>query len=303
MMLRLVTICLGLLILAAQGRAAVISDDLVLYGLTIESATAEDDIPQGVLDQPNKIRIINLGKVINHRGLDYGPTVSADGKTLYFVSDRKGSRITRDGDFSHDFWAAKKENNLDTNFYAPYNIDTLDAGVNTVFNEGVASIAPDGQKLYFTGCNRPDGLGDCDIYVAEIVGDRWNKPVNLGRNVNSEFWDSQPAISSDGLRLYFVSNRPSPTNPEGEGQEDTDIWFTEFDRDMEEWSVAKNLGPDVNTAKQEVSPFIAADNQTLFFASNGHTPNMGGLDFYRTQKTGEKDRSGRDRWGKIKQLD
>lgn len=302
MMQRLVMICLGLLVLVWQGQAAVVSDDLVLYGLTIESATSEEDIPQGVLDQPNKIRIINLGKVINHPGLDYGPTVSADGKTLYFVSDRKGSRITRDGDFSHDFWAAKKENNLDTNFFAPYNIDTLDAGVNTVFNEGVASIAPDGQKLYFTGCNRPDGLGDCDIYVAEIIGDRWNKPVNLGRNVNSEYWDSQPAISSDGLRLYYVSNRPSPTNPDGEGQEDTDIWFTEFDRDMEEWGPAKNLGPDINTPKQEVSPFIAADNQTLFFASNGHLPNMGGLDFYRTQKTGEKDRSGRDRWGKVKQL-
>lgn len=302
MMQRLVTICLGVLMLAWQGQTAVAAEDLVLYGLEIV-ATPQDDASRGdILDQPGKIRIINLGKIINHDGLDYGPTVSADGKTLYYVSNRKGSRITRDGDFSHDFWAAKKENNLDTVFNTPYNIDTIDAGVNTVFNEGVASIAADRQTLFFTGCNRPDGLGDCDIYVAEIQGDRWSKPINLGRNVNSEYWDSQPSISPDKGRLYFVSNRPSPTNPDGEGQDDTDIWYCDWDEDMQEWKPAKNMGPDINTAKAEVSPFIAADGVTLFFASNGHMPNMGGLDFYRTQKTGDKDREGRDRWGKIKQL-
>ena len=92
MMQRLVMICLGLLVLVWQGQAAVVSDDLVLYGLTIESATSEEDIPQGVLDQPNKIRIINLGKVINHPGLDYGPTVSADGQGQPPVATADGPR-------------------------------------------------------------------------------------------------------------------------------------------------------------------------------------------------------------------
>lgn len=287
------------------GRAAApTNNEPTLYGVVIESSTApQDGNARGdILDDPKKIRILNLGKVINHAGLDYGPTISADGKTLYFVSNRKGGRITRDGDFSHDFWAAKKLNNLDTVFFSPYNIDTVDAGVNSVFNEGVATIAADRQTLYFTGCNRPDGLGDCDIYVSEVQGDRWGKPVNLGPNVNSEFWDSQPTISPDKTRLYFVSNRPSPTNPDGEGETDTDIWYSEYDDDMNEWKKAKNLGPDVNTAKREASPFIGADGNTLFFASDGHVPNMGGLDFYRTKRTGEKDREGRDRFAKPTQL-
>lgn len=294
-----------LVLASGIGRAAApTNNEPTLYGAVIESSTApQDGMSRGdILDDPKKIRILNLGKVVNHAGLDYGPTISADGKTLYFVSNRKGSRITRDGDFSHDFWAAKKLNNLDTVFFTPYNIDTVDAGVNSVFNEGVATIAADRQTLYFTGCNRPDGLGDCDIYVSEVQGDRWGKPVNLGPNVNSEYWDSQPTISPDKTRLYFVSNRPSPTNPDGEGQDDTDIWYCDYDEDMNEWKKAKNLGPDVNTAKQEVSPFIGADGNTLFFASNGHTPNMGGLDFYRTKRTGEKDREGRDRWAKSTQL-
>ena len=303
MVRRVVTLCLGLVTMASTMWATPPAGEYTIYSVSIEPTYAQnDEAAPGVLDNPKKIRILNLGKAVNHSGLDYGPTVSADGKTLYFVSNRKGSRITREGDFSHDFWAVKKDHNLDTVFTPPYNIDTVDAGVNTVWNEGVASIAADRQTLYFTGCNRSDGLGDCDIYVAEIEGDHWATPRNLGRNVNSEYWDSQPTISPGKDRLYFTSNRPSPTNPNGEGQEDTDLWFCDWDDDLGEWKPAINLGPDVNTAKSEVSPFIAADGNTLFIASNGHKPNLGGLDFYKLVRTGEKDREGRDRWTKVEAL-
>lgn len=303
MMQRVVTVCLCLLLFALQARATEPVNELTLYGVVINaSASFQEESRGDILEDPKRIKIINLGRVVNHGGLDYGPTVSADGKTLFFVSNRQGSRITRDGDFSHDFWLTRKAHNLDTIFSSPSNIDTVDAGVNTVTNEGVASIAADKQTLYFTGCNRADGLGDCDIYIAEVEGDRFGKPRNLGRTVNSEYWDSQPTISPDKQKLYFTSNRPSPTNSDGGGQKDTDIWYCDWDDDLGEWKAAKNLGPDVNTAKAEVGPFIAADGNTLFFSSDGHTPNMGGLDFYRTVKTGDKDREGRDRWKKTTQL-
>lgn len=301
MMQRFVTACLALLVgWCVIASATPSTDDLVMYGVTIVADADEDG---GILDgDPKLIRIINLGKVVNHPELDYAPTVSADGKTLYFVSNRKGSRLTRESNFSHDFWAARKNNNLDTVFFPPFNIDTVDAGVNTTLNEGAVSIAADRQTLFFTGCDRPDGLGDCDIYTAKLDGDRWTKPTNLGKNVNSPFWDSQPSISPDKKTLYFVSNRPSPTNTDGEGSDDTDIWFSEYDEDLDEWKPAKNLGPDINTEDRENAPFIAADGVTLFFSSNGHKPNMGGLDFYVAKKTGQKDREGRDKWGKPKQL-
>jgi outer membrane protein OmpA-like peptidoglycan-associated protein len=303
MMQRLVTVLFSALFLVALGQAAASEPELYLIGLTIEATpTADEDSRGDILEDPKKIRILNLGKVVNHKGLDYGPTISADGKTLFYVSNRPGSRVTRDGDFSHDFWSARKPSNLDTVFSEPVNIDTLDAGVNTIMNEGVASIAADRQTLFFTGCNRADGLGDCDIYVADVDGDRWAKPRNLGRAVNSEYWDSQPTISPDKSRLYFTSNRPSPTNPDGEGDDDIDIWYSDWDEDLGEWKQAKNLGPEINTKKQEVSPFIASDGYTLFFASNGHLPNMGGLDFYRAKKSGEKERDGREKWTKPQPL-
>ncbi len=245
-----------------------------------EAPLQEDD---GTILKKESIRIINLGVAgVNSERLDYAPTISADGRTLYFVSDREGSKYNPEaGVNSHDFWAVKKAERLDTNFFEPYNIDTTtnlgNVGVNTPFNEGAASIAADRQSLYFTGCNRPDGLGSCDIYKTEIQGDQWGRPFNLGPNVNSERWESQPSITAGKDRLYFISNRPGPN-----GDKNFDIWYCDYDWDMEEFKPAENL-TEINTAKTEFSPFIGADGVTLFFASDGYSPNVGGLDFYVTR--------------------
>lgn len=266
--------------------------DAGLYFMSAELMSAElaqdDDANTGGILANQRIRIVNLGPVINHKGVDYAPTISADGRTLYYVSDMPGSKLFRDEDYpSHDFWAAKKANRLDTNFSKPYNIDLLEnldyLNVNTNENEGAASIAADRQTLYFTACGRPDGLGQCDIYRSKIEGERWARPVNLGRNVNSEAWDAHPSIAPDGSRLYFTSNRKGP-NSAGASDRDKgmDIWYCDWDYDMEEWLPAKNL-EQINTPKKDWTPFIAADNVTLFFASNGHKPNLGGTDFYVTR--------------------
>lgn len=245
-------------------------------------ADISQDDKKSILDN-SRIRIINLGPIINHNGVDYAPTISADGKTLFYVSNRPGSRLTSKGDLSHDFWAAKKNDRLDTVFFTPYNIDTLTGldylNVNTDLNEGAASIAADRQSLFFTACNRPDGLGDCDIYQSTIEGDKWGRPVNLGKNVNSDNFDTQPTISPDKKRLYFVSTRKGPNSDGKPILDNADIWYSDYDDDAEEWLPAKNL-EELNTDGTEFSPFIAADNQTLFFASNGHKNSVGGMDFY-----------------------
>ncbi len=239
-----------------------------LYGVLIDDSNSPEspqkpnsptqDQPQ-ILDK-TKIRIINLGPVVNWKGLDYAPTVSADGKTLYFVSNRPGSKVNpKIGKPSHDFWATKKNDRLDTIFFKPFNIDTTTVwgyqGVNTPENEGVASIAADGQTLYFTACSRPDGLGDCDIYKTTIEGDKWSRPYNLGPNVNSKYFDAQPSISPDQSRLYFVSTRPGP-NSDGNNEkwDNMDIWYSDFDPETEEWLPAKNL-TEINTPLQDCGPF------------------------------------------------
>ena len=262
-----------------------------LYGAVIESAALPEHPQEDKNIFDKKIRIINLGPIINWKGLDYAPTISADGRTLYYVSNRPGSILDESGDPSHDFWAAKKLDRLDTVFFKPFNIDTTKQygkqGVNTPLNEGAASIAADRQSLYFTGCNRPDGLGSCDIYKTTIEGDKWGRPKNLGRFVNSKVFDSQPSIAPDQSRIYFVSTREGPNSTGENIPSNMDIWYSDWDYDAEDWKPAQNL-TSINTKGEDVSPFIAADNQTLFFASDGLTPNFGKKDFYYTRFDPEK---------------
>ncbi len=263
----------------------------------------------GDVFQPKDVRIVNPGASLNHAGLDYAPAISADGKTLFFVSNRPGSKLSKSGTPSHDFWAAFKQERLDTTFLPPFNIDTLvlknNNGLNTSFNEGVPAISANRRVMYFTGCDRPDVLKkkvkvdgydkeyECDIYVVELKENgEWGIPRNLGTAVNSDDWDGQPSLSPSGDRLYFASTRPG-------GSGDADIWYCDYDAQRRTWLPAKNAGKTVNTSGRDWSPFIAANNRELFFASDGHSPNYGGTDFYISVRDFK---NGKEIWTKPRNL-
>ncbi len=142
--------------------------------------------------------------------------------------------------------------------------------INSEFNEGALSLSQDGKVLFFTGCNRPDGLGRCDIYVTQKRGDTWSSPYDISPPVNTPGWESQPSISADGRTLYFVSNRKG-------GYGGYDIWKSKLTE--KGWSEPENLGPNINTSFDEQSPFIHPDDSTLYFCSNGW-PGLGGKDLF-----------------------
>ena len=146
--------------------------------------------------------------------------------------------------------------------------------LNTRGNEGAQTIGPGGQYMYFTACDRPDGLGRCDIYYSTFNGRSWSAPVNIGGPVNTQYWESQPSISADGKTLFFVSNRPG-------GFGGLDIWISKMGDDGN-WQDPVNAGDAINSAGDEVTPFIHFDGKTLYFSSNGR-PNLGGFDIYVTR--------------------
>jgi len=154
-------------------------------------------------------------------------------------------------------------------------------------NVGGMNLSVDGRKMYFTGCNWPNGFGSCDLFVSFRVGNSWESPSNLGSGINSQWWDSQPAVSSDGKRIYFSSKRSG-------GKGGSDIWMT-IKLENDKWSPPVNLGDSINTVGNEMSPFLHADGKTIYFSSDGHY-GLGGSDLFIARK----DELGR--WSKANNL-
>jgi len=151
----------------------------------------------------------------------------------------------------------------------------LDYPFNENYNEGGPTITANNRELYFTVCEmNKEGRENCDIYYCKKVGSYWGEIEKI-EVINSEYWESQPSISSDGQYLYFVSNRPG-----GIGGLDLYVSQRKLNGD---WDAPKNLGKTINTRKNEKSPFIHSDSQTFYFASNGQ-PTMGGYDIYYSKK-------------------
>ncbi|HPG10908.1 MAG TPA: OmpA family protein [Chitinophagaceae bacterium] len=204
---------------------------------------------------------VNLGSNINSHESEYFPSLTIDGKELVFTR--------RINNFNEDFYYSKKE---DSNWSASV---AMPGNVNTAQNEGAQNISQDGEWLVFTGCNRRDGYGSCDIYISYNTPQGWSEAFNMGSKINSDQWESQPCLSPDKRDLYFASSRPG-------GYGGIDIYVSHLQPNGR-WSEPENLGPDINTSANESCPFIHADNQTLYFTSAG-LPGYGGNDLFYTRK-------------------
>lgn len=96
----------------------------------------------------------------------------------------------------------------------------------------------------------------------ESTWSEWSAPINLGAGINTSFSEAAPAISRDGLALYFVSNRPG-VPPDAFG--DNDIYVARRDSVDLPWGVPVNLGAKINTAAFEGFPALSANEHHLFF--------------------------------------
>ena len=210
-----------------------------------------------------------LKSPLNEFKLQYFPVLTADGEQILFTK-RDGT-----GNFDkEDIFTAFVDGN--GSWTKP---QSLAQSINSPFNEGTCSITADGKILIFTSCDAPDSQGSCDLYIAYKMNGAWQRPTNMGAKVNSRSWDSQPSLSADGRVLFFSSNRRG-------GFGGNDIWYSVRQADGS-WSEAKNLGSDVNTTKDEISPFMFFNNEILFFASDGHQ-GFGGMDIFLSRiKNGE----------------
>jgi Tol biopolymer transport system component len=213
---------------------------------------------------------VNLGPGINSIGFDGGPSVSADGLTLFYISERDG------GSGGGDIWVATRRTPSE-----PFGrVTNLGSTVNGPGDEGSPSISHDGLSLYFdSDPSRSGGIGSGDIWLTtrKTLSDPFGISINLGAPVDSAAADGFPNISADGLSLYFVSDRPG-------GYGGTDLWVATRETTAQPFSIVTNLGPAVNTSAMEWSPDISPNGLTLFLASD-RSGTTGVMDLWVTVRT------------------
>ena len=204
---------------------------------------------------------VNMGDSINSIHAEYYPSFTIDDST--FVFTRRGEGI------EEDFF----QSTLTKHGYTKAKL--INGDINAEPSKGAINISQDGQWLIFAGNFSGQGFGNFDLYISYNTPKGWSEPINLGANINTEFWESSPSLSPDKNALYFSSDRPG-----GYGGRDLYVSYRQPDG---KWSAAQNMGADINTAGDELAPFIHADNQTLYYTSNG-LPGYGGSDLYVVRK-------------------
>ena len=229
-------------------------------------------------DNHKNIKLFNLSD-LNTAHHDFCPIPHKDG--IIFTSMRGGNKaVTNNTDkwtndnFSDLFYAKKEGDKFKE-------VKPLKGDVNGNFHDGVATFNPPTKEMIFTRTSKKKSeegdIKKLKIYRAKGEGETWNDTEELPF-CDKEYSTCHPTLSTDGQRLYFSSDRPG-------GFGGMDIYVSQ--KLGNKWGEPVNLGPTVNTAGNEIFPFISQKDK-LFFASNGHK-GIGGLDIFVVEKSNNTD--------------
>lgn len=225
------------------------------------------------LEQLFEYKVTALPEPVNTKFNDFGAIIYKNDTNLLVISGREESKFDVKTDLGESY----------TNTFAFAKIDSIKwdeiqpegkfERINSKFNEGSGVFNSAQNQYFFSTCGRNDD-GYCEIYFSEKNNSgNWSEPKPLNENINSPFSDNkQPAISSNSDTLFFISNRVG-----GYGQ--NDLWFSVWNKELNNWGVAANMGEIINSPFNEVSPFYYTDENALFFSSDGHK-GFGGLDIF-----------------------
>jgi hypothetical protein len=189
---------------------------------------------------------VNLGPMVNSPNIEMTPSISADGLSLYFTSDRS------DGEGRGDIWMATRISTTD----AWSDATNIGLPVNTPAMESFPSISADDLELYF--CRGDWGQGDIYVATRNSSQEPWRNAVKLSDAINVSADDYAPLISFDGLTLYFVSKRPG-------GPGDIDMWITTRPKLDAEWGCPEPLPPPINSPHKEGHKCVSTDGLMMFF--------------------------------------
>jgi outer membrane protein OmpA-like peptidoglycan-associated protein/tetratricopeptide (TPR) repeat protein len=227
------------------------------------------DVAKELIAKPKSATVKNIGDVVNTVYPDYSPVISLDGTSLYFTSRRQWE------DQSTDDYRDPQLNQFPEDIYVSY-IDEEQKWSKPSrlsfcegrLNEASVTVSSDERMIY----TYEDRTGNGDIYYSDFQQSEFSfLKLFDNKKVNTKYWETHCTVTPDGQQMYFSSDRPG-----GFGKRDI---YRIVRLPNGAWSEPVNLGPNVNTAEDEDSPFIAVDNKTLYFSSNGFT-SMGEFDVF-----------------------
>jgi peptidoglycan-associated lipoprotein len=221
-----------------------------------------------------RLKVENMA-LINSKESDYSPAYAdKKGNKLIFSSNRQGALGAMDvttGQNHYDLY----ETALDKN--GKWSTPTAIAGIDSKMNDASVSVSRKGDVMFMTRCPEEKNKKlKCQLYVCKKQGPNWAEPELLPFNIDTVAF-AHPAISVDGKTLYFTSSLAG-------GYGGKDIWKSTMDGKV--WGQPVNLGPSVNTQGDEMYPYMADDDKTLYFSSNYHL-GMGGLDIFKAEKSAD----------------
>lgn len=222
-----------------------------------------------------EVIVTKLDSNINAGTATFAAGYYGDPDVLLFSCAKQGNASTDErtkqglDQYSTDVFIARKMNGV---WMKPQPVTTSVGQLNSPENEGAASVSFGREHLFFTRWNE-DGT-ECAVYMCRNVGETWLAPQKLNANVNVPGTKAMmPFLSNDGSTLYFVSDRPG-------GQGGLDIWKCQLDEEGNPGE-AVNMGPAINTAEDEITPYYHFTSSTLFYSSNGLS-GYGGFDIVKS---------------------
>ncbi|MFA6128067.1 MAG: OmpA family protein [Bacteroidales bacterium] len=221
----------------------------------------------------SRYQVANV-KDFNSKFNDYSPFfASRDYKELYISSSRDGAVGNKihggTGQSFSDIFYTRLDNKQ--KWAVPTPVDKV---INSIYDDGAPWVTEDGSTMYFTRCryDKQMALG-CQIMMAKRSGTKWMDPVAVPISKDSVVI-AHPSLTEDQLTIFFVSDMLGSIGGK-------DIWMAKREKADGPFGPPNNLGPEINTPKDEMFPFVKTDS-LFYFSSNGH-PGMGGLDIFKAQ--------------------
>ncbi len=255
-------------------------DALENYRIYLDSVPSDPEALKGIqaikmtqdwLENPTR-HIVNGIRELNSRSSDYMPVfVGGRDNEIIFTSTRKAATGKKKSMITGEDYADLFRGQFDVQrqkWAEPQLVD-INMVVNTGDEEGAATLSANGDQMFFTRCRYDKSMDmGAEIYATSQSRASWSQPIKI-QLMGDSIITAHPALSPDGSKLYFVSDKMG-------GFGGKDIYVAE--KSGGAYKNPVNLGPTINTAGDEIFPFVR-DNGELYFSSNYHL-GMGGYDIF-----------------------